>query len=175
MGASIFVFQLRPHCPMLALRTQFTSRPNEILTCMAWFNLCLPAIQTNPLASIRQSSFRVLHTGLVGRLSSGKYFASRAVAAGLSDRDGRDTLHVVSVLHLGLGNTLVWPGRCIYGHQKMHRKTQCGCCCGCCCFLKFLIGWDWFILGVLWYKGMPRGIAEGRFWTGSPLIASKII
>jgi hypothetical protein len=105
-------------------------RPNEILTSIARFNLCFPAIQTNPPASIRQSSFLVSPQGLVGRLSSVKYFASRAVTAGLSGRDAKDALHVVrSVLHLGLGNTLVRPETCSYSHQNMHRKLQCCCCC----------------------------------------------
>jgi hypothetical protein len=51
------------------------------------------------------------------------YFASRAVAAGLSDRDAKDALRVVSLQYLGLGNTLMGPGTCSYGyHQKMHRN-----------------------------------------------------
>ena len=45
----------------------------------------------------------------------------RAVAVGLSDRDGngRYALYVASALHLGLENTLVRPGTgtCSYGHQ----------------------------------------------------------
>ena len=60
----------------------------------------------------------------MGRLKQPSFGAE--AAAGLSDRDGKDTLYVVSVLHLGLGNTLVRPGRCIYGHQNMHRKTRGG-------------------------------------------------
>ena len=41
-----------------------------------------------------------LHQGLVGRLSSGKYFAFHAVAAGLSDRDALEALYVVNVPYL---------------------------------------------------------------------------
>ena len=44
--------------------------------------------------------------------------------SGLSDWDGRDTLNVVSVPHLGLENTLVRPARCSYGHQNRHRKIN---------------------------------------------------
>ena len=146
---SLFVFQLRPHCLDVGSPHTIYKRANEILTSIAQLNLCLPAFEEISTRLHTAIKLRVLHTGLVGRLSSGKYFAFHAAAAGLSDRDGKDTLYVVSVLHLGLGNTLVRPGRCIYGHQNMHRKTQYGCCCGCCCFFKFLMGWIWLILGDL--------------------------
>ena len=124
MKASVFVFQLRSHCLDVGSQHKIYKRANEILTSIAQLNLCLPAFEEISTRLHTAIKLRVLHTGLVGRLSSGKYFAFHAAAAGLSDRDGRDTLYVVSVLHLGLGNTLVRPGRCIYGHQNMHRKTQ---------------------------------------------------
>jgi hypothetical protein len=46
-------------------------------------------------------------------------------AAGLSDRDAKGALHVVSLQHLGLGNTLVGLGTCSYGYrQKIHRNCN---------------------------------------------------
>ena len=140
---------------------------------MLQLTLNMPAKMSNPSCLHTAIKLRVLHTGLVGRLSSGKYFAFHAVAAGLSDRDGRDTLYVVSILHLGLENTLVRPARCSYGHQNRHQKTKCGCCCCCCFFFKFLIGWKWFILGEFGYKAISRGIGVYLSWVVGPLVGPE--
>ena len=110
--------------------------------------MCLPVFEEKSTRLHTAIKFLVLHQGLVGRLSSSKYFAFHAAAAGLSDRDGMDTLYVVSVLHLGLGNTLVRPGRCIYGHQNMHRKTQYGCF-----FFQIFDGLDMIHFGWLSVEG----------------------
>ena len=127
---------------MLVLRTHFTCANRTLTVVMLQLTLNMPAKMGNPPRLHTAIKLRVLHTGLVGRLSSGKYFASRAVAAGLSDRDGRDTLHVASVVHLGLENTLVGHARCSYGNQNRHRKTKGGCCCDCFLLLLFFIGWN---------------------------------
>ena len=86
-------------------------------------------------------------------MSSGEYFASRAVAGGLSDRDGRYSFCVVSVLYSGLGLALflllLWL---------------------VVVFLKFLVGKGWVISGILGYKGALRGVGKDRFWTVPPLI-----
>ena len=117
MEASVFVFQLRPHCVDVGSPHTIYKRPNEILFV---FQFMFDGIWEQSARLLAAITLFGVTPGFGRSVVVGKYFAPRAVAAGLSDLDGRYALYVVSVLHLGQENTLLRPRPCKYGHQNVH-------------------------------------------------------